>query len=95
MSSHICSAHDVHALPIMYSDQAPISREFVLNIEQGFAQVRLRVSALVERSGVCQRCSTREFLININQLNGAPIDINFYQLNSSRELSISTQLELF
>ena len=43
-----------------------------------------------------QRCSTREFLININinQLNGAPININFYQLNSSRELSISTQLEL-
>ena len=43
-----------------------------------------------------QRCSTREFLININvnQLNGAHININFYQLNSSRELSISTQLEL-
>ena len=46
--------------------------------------------------GKKQRCSTREFLININinQLNRAPININFYQLNSGRQLSISTQLEL-
>ena len=49
-----------------------------------FTQVDSMVDIFQTRNlvHVYQRCSTQEFLININQLTQALININFYQLNS-------------
>ena len=42
----ICGAHNGFALPIMHSDQAPIFRDFVLNIEPGSILSHLNIRSL-------------------------------------------------